>query len=215
LSRPSATNEPCRARPNEMARELVCSRPSRRRRAQDTQTAKGFVLPSVLERRRRIDQALYAVVMEAYVHGSRRARSTTSSRHSIRRRDLQVRGVEDLWAARRGMGPFANDPCRTWALPTCSVTHYVRPVSGTRGLSSGGRGDGHWRGRHREVWHLHWRLRGRGLWTEFLQSLRERGLHGVQLVISDSHLGLKAAIAKVFPGRAGSAVGVHFSATCS
>ena len=37
-------------------------------------------------------------------------------------------------------------------------------------------------------------------WTEFLQSLRERGLHGVQLVISDSHLGLKAAIAKVFPG---------------
>ena len=25
--------------------------------------------PSVLERRRRIDQALYAVVMEAYVHG--------------------------------------------------------------------------------------------------------------------------------------------------
>ena len=27
-------------------------------------------------------------------------------------------------------------------------------------------------------------------WTEFLQSLRERGLHGVQLVISDSHLGL-------------------------
>jgi len=36
--------------------------------------------------------------------GSRRARSTTSSRHSIRRRDLQVRGVEDLWAARRGDG---------------------------------------------------------------------------------------------------------------
>ena len=37
-------------------------------------------------------------------------------------------------------------------------------------------------------------------WTEFLQSLRGRGLSGVQLVISDSHLGLKAAIAKVFPG---------------
>ena len=29
----------------------------------------GSFFPSVLERRRRIDQALYAVVMEAYVHG--------------------------------------------------------------------------------------------------------------------------------------------------
>ena len=30
---------------------------------------KGSFLPSILERRRRIDKALYAVVMEAYVHG--------------------------------------------------------------------------------------------------------------------------------------------------
>ena len=47
-------------------------------------------------------------------------------------------------------------------------------------------------------------------WTEFLQSLRERGLHGVQLVISDSHLGLKAAIAKVFPGASWQRCRVHF-----
>ena len=48
------------------------------------------------------------------------------------------------------------------------------------------------------------------LWTEFLQSLRERGLHGVQLVISDSHLGLKAAIAKVFPRASEERCRVHF-----
>lgn len=30
---------------------------------------KGSFFPSILEPRRRIDQALYAVVMEAYVHG--------------------------------------------------------------------------------------------------------------------------------------------------
>jgi transposase-like protein len=47
-------------------------------------------------------------------------------------------------------------------------------------------------------------------WTEFLQSLRERGLSGVQLVISDSHLGLKAAIAKVFPGASWQRCRVHF-----
>jgi putative transposase len=35
-------------------------------------------------------------------------------------------------------------------------------------------------------------------WTEFLRSLSRRGLRGVKLVISDAHLGLKAAIAKVF-----------------
>ena len=35
-------------------------------------------------------------------------------------------------------------------------------------------------------------------WTEFLRSLNRRGLRGVKLVISDSHEGIKAAIAKVF-----------------
>ncbi len=35
-------------------------------------------------------------------------------------------------------------------------------------------------------------------WTDFLRSLTRRGLRGVKLVISDAHLGLKAAIAKVF-----------------
>ena len=37
----------------------------------------GSSLPSLLERRRRVDQALFAVVMEAYVHGVPPARSTT------------------------------------------------------------------------------------------------------------------------------------------
>ncbi len=35
-------------------------------------------------------------------------------------------------------------------------------------------------------------------WTEFLRSLKSRGLEGVKLVISDAHTGLKAAIARVF-----------------
>lgn len=35
-------------------------------------------------------------------------------------------------------------------------------------------------------------------WTEFLRSLKARGLGGVRLVISDAHTGLKAAIARVF-----------------
>ena len=37
-------------------------------------------------------------------------------------------------------------------------------------------------------------------WTAFLRSLKARGLAGVQLVISDAHTGLKAAIGAVMIG---------------
>lgn len=34
-------------------------------------------------------------------------------------------------------------------------------------------------------------------WSQFFKRLKERGLHGVKLVISDAHAGLKAAVSKV------------------
>jgi len=40
----------------------------------------------------------------------------------------------------------------------------------------------------------------KAFWTAFLRSWRERGLSGVRLVVSDHHLGLKAAIATVMIG---------------
>ena len=47
-------------------------------------------------------------------------------------------------------------------------------------------------------------------WTAFLRSLKTRGLAGVQLVISDAHAGLKAAIASVLLGTAWQRCRVHF-----
>jgi transposase-like protein len=47
-------------------------------------------------------------------------------------------------------------------------------------------------------------------WTAFLRSLKARGLTGTQLVISDAHIGLKAAIAAVFLGAAWQRCRVHF-----
>jgi putative transposase len=47
-------------------------------------------------------------------------------------------------------------------------------------------------------------------WTSFLRSLRTRGLTGVQLVISDAHAGLKAAIAAVLLGASWQRCRVHF-----
>ena len=37
-------------------------------------------------------------------------------------------------------------------------------------------------------------------WRKFLQSLQDRGIHGVKLVVSDDHAGLKAARQAVMPG---------------
>jgi putative transposase len=37
-------------------------------------------------------------------------------------------------------------------------------------------------------------------WTEFLGDLRDRGLHGVQLIISDQHCGLVNAVQAVLQG---------------
>jgi putative transposase len=39
-----------------------------------------------------------------------------------------------------------------------------------------------------------------GFWREFLGSLKEQGLDGTRLVISDAHLGLTAAIKRMFQG---------------
>jgi len=47
-------------------------------------------------------------------------------------------------------------------------------------------------------------------WTEFLRGLRDRGLSGGQLVISDAHRGLVAAVAAVLQGAAWQRCRVHF-----
>jgi len=46
-------------------------------------------------------------------------------------------------------------------------------------------------------------------WTQFLRSLVARGLHGVKLVVSDAHQGLKAAIASILTGAAWQRCRVH------
>ncbi len=49
-----------------------------------------------------------------------------------------------------------------------------------------------------------------GSWTEFLSHLKERGLRGVEYVVSDSHEGLKHAISKVLPTALWQRCYVHF-----
>jgi putative transposase len=47
-------------------------------------------------------------------------------------------------------------------------------------------------------------------WKEFLDGLRQRGLRGTELVITDDHQGLKKAVAEMFPEAAWQRCYVHF-----
>lgn len=47
-------------------------------------------------------------------------------------------------------------------------------------------------------------------WQSFLQSLKDRGLDSVQMVISDSHKSIRRAVAKVYPDAAWQRCQVHF-----
>ncbi len=47
-------------------------------------------------------------------------------------------------------------------------------------------------------------------WREFLMSLKQRGLSGVEFVVTDDHAGLKKAIAEILPEAAWQRCYVHF-----
>jgi len=50
----------------------------------------------------------------------------------------------------------------------------------------------------------------RSSWSDFLRGLKARGLNGVELVVSDDHAGLKAAIREILPEAAWQRCYVHF-----
>jgi len=174
----------------------------------------GSFFPSLLERRRRIDRALYAVVMEAYVHGI-----------STRKVDDLVKalgaasGISKSEVSRicaeldRDLDAFRGRPLDHIAVPYVFVdATYLkgrvrgRVVSRAVVIATGVTATG-----DREVLGIDVGDSEDGaFWTAFLKGLRARGLTGVQLVISDHHLGLKTAIAAVFVGAAWQRCRVHF-----
>ncbi|MEU4643591.1 IS256 family transposase [Micromonospora sp. NPDC023814] len=174
----------------------------------------GSFFPSLLERRRRVDQALFAVVMEAYLHGV-----------STRKVDDLVKalgadsGISKSEVSRicadldEEVSAFRDRSLATAAFPYvflhatyCKARVDRRVVSQAIVVATGVRADG-WR----EV--LGFAVgdsEDGAFWTAFLRSLKARGLGGVQLVISDAHTGLKQAIAAVFIGTAWQRCRVHF-----
>jgi transposase-like protein len=174
----------------------------------------GSFFPSLLERRRRVDQALFAVVMEAYLHGVSTRKvddlvkalgaETGISKSEVSRicadLDAEVSSFRDRSLAGQIFPYVFLDATY------CKARVNRRVVSQAVVVATGVRGDG-WR----EV--LGFAVgdsEDGAFWTAFLRSLKARGLSGVQLVISDAHTGLKAAIAGVLLGASWQRCRVHF-----
>jgi putative transposase len=174
----------------------------------------GSFFPSLLERRRRIDRALYAVVIEAYVHGV----STRKVDDLVKALGVGT-GISKSEVSRicaeldRDLKAFRDRPLdHTEFVYVFLDATYVKGRVGGRVVSRAvviatgvtATGD-------REVLGIDVGDSEDGaFWTAFLKGLRARGLTGVQLVISDHHLGLKSAIGAVFVGAAWQRCRVHF-----
>jgi putative transposase len=174
----------------------------------------GSYFPGFLEPRRRSEQALLAVVQQAYVCGV-----------STRRVDQLVESL--------GLRISRSEVSRVCAALDEHVEAFrTRPLEGrypylfldakVEKVRDGGRvvakalvvAHGvHETGR-REILSIDvGEAETEAFWTDFLRGLVARGLIGVQLAISDAHAGLKAAIAKVL-GCAWQRCTVHFLRDC-
>jgi putative transposase len=175
----------------------------------------GSFFPSLLERRRRVDQALFAVVMEAYLHGV----STRKVDDLVKALGADTAGISKSEVSRicadldQEVGAFRDRSLADQQFPYifldatyCKARVNRRVVSQAVVIATGVRADG-WR----EV--LGFAVgdsEDGAFWTAFLRSLKARGLGGVQLVISDAHTGLKQAISAVLLGAAWQRCRVHF-----
>jgi transposase-like protein len=160
----------------------------------------GSYFPSFLEPRTRSEQALVAVVMESYVNGV----STRKVERVVEQ--LGVAGMSKSQVSRlcaaldEQVGAFRQRPLEGH-YPYLWLDAKVEKVRGP---------DGRVRRRalvvayavheagYREVIALDVGATESGaFWREFLRGLVARGLTGVELVVSDQHEGLKAAIGQV------------------
>lgn len=154
----------------------------------------GSYFPSLLEPRRRAEQALVAVIQQAYVQGV----STRKGDQLVQA--LGLSGVDKSAVSRlcrdldTVVDAFRSRPLEV-AYPYLwldalylKVRQNHRIVSQAVVIAVGVRATG-----EREVLGFAVGASAEAtFWTEFLRSLVSRGLHGVQVVVSDAHEGLKA-----------------------
>jgi putative transposase len=160
---------------------------------------KGSYFPGFLEPRRTAEKALAAVIQEAYVHGV----STRSVDELVKA--MGMSGISKSQVSRlcseidERVNVFLNRPIEgDWPYLWIDATYLKvreagRIVSVAVIIAVAVNTDG-----MREVLGMAiGPSEAEPFWTGFLRSLTHRGLRGVKLVISDAHVGIKAAVAKV------------------
>ena len=160
---------------------------------------KSSYFPGFLEPRRTAEKALAAVVQEAYVQGI----STRSVDELVKA--MGMSGISKSQVSRlcteidERVNAFLNRPIEgDWPYLWIDATYLKvreagRIVSVAVIIAVAVNTDG-----MREVLGMAiGPSEAEPFWTSFLRSLTRRGLRGVKLVISDAHLGIKAAVAKV------------------
>lgn len=172
----------------------------------------GSYFPALLEPRRRAERALVAVIQEAYVQGvsTRRVDEVVQA--------LGMQGISksqvsrlcqelDTEVERFRLRPLVSSYPYVWLDATYVKVRQDGRVSSMAvvvaiGVTLSG---------EREVLGLEVGPSEEGaFWVQFLRGLLARGLNGVQLVISDAHRGLKAAIGAVLQGASWQRCRVHF-----
>lgn len=161
---------------------------------------RGSYFPSFLEPRRLSEKAVAAVVQEAWIGGVS-TRKVDDLVQAFGMQGISKSQVSALCAEiDERVGSFLNRPIEgEWPYLWLDAT-YLRVRQGGRVVSvaaiiaCGVNHDG-----RREILGLAiGESEAKPFWMKFLASLKQRGLNGVKLVISDAHEGLKAAIAQVF-----------------
>lgn len=173
---------------------------------------RGSYYPSFLEPRRRAERALLAVIQSAYVEGV----STRKVDDLVQA--LGLPGMDKSKVSRickeldEAVTAFRNRPLEV-AYPYLwldalylKVRQNHRIINMAVVLAVGVRETG-----EREILAIDiGASEQEAFWTAFLRGVVGRGLKGVQLVVSDSHEGLKGAMAKVLSGTAWQRCRVHF-----
>lgn len=174
---------------------------------------RGSFFPELLEPRRRIDKALWAVIMTAYITGTSTRKvddlvkalgcDSGVSKSTVSRicKDIDT-DVAVLRQRRLDHQPFVY----VWLDATyLHVRENHQVVSKAVVIATGLRADG-----YREVLGVDvGDSENETFWTEFLRDLKDRGLTGVRLVVSDAHAGLRAAIGRVLQGASWQRCRVH------
>jgi putative transposase len=172
----------------------------------------GSYFPSILEPRRKAEKALSAVLQEAYVLGvsTRKVDDLvkTLGLSGVSKSEVSrvCEGLDDVVSAFRNR-PLEADYPYLWLDATyLKVRENGRVLSMAMVVAVAVKSSG-----EREVLgHDLGPAEDGAFWLGFLRSLVARGLRGVQLVISDAHVGLRQAIPAVFTGAAWQRCRVHF-----